>query len=107
MDLVEARAFFNLFHNISETCFTRCVTHLYDRTLAKNEVDCVDTCLQKFLNVNNQCMFVFSELNRRNQEEAAKEQAAELLKQQQSAVAEGVQFDPSAVNILPTAPAAL
>jgi len=103
--LAEARGFFTLFHNISETCFSRCVTHLYQRELAKTELDCVDTCLYKFLNVNNQCMYVFSEAAAKRQQEEAQQQQQQLQQQQQEALqalqTAAIALDPAALPNIP------
>lgn len=72
---------------MTEMCFQRCVVNVHVRQLDTEEVNCVDSCSQKFITYNNRLMQSFVKfqgelVNRRVKE--AEEQQAVLERQQLS-----------------------
>ncbi|XP_067000535.1 mitochondrial import inner membrane translocase subunit Tim10 B [Anabrus simplex] len=71
--------FLQLYNVMSETCFLRCITSLYERDLTQDEAQCVDNCAQKHVNVNHKIMQVYMEvqpeINQRRIDEMNKAQA--------------------------------
>lgn len=72
--------FLQLYNQMTENCFTRCVDEMNSRNLNRDEVSCVDLCSTKFINVNHKVMSLYvdvqSALVTKRVEEAQASQAA-------------------------------
>ncbi|ENN74159.1 mitochondrial import inner membrane translocase subunit Tim10 B [Dendroctonus ponderosae] len=48
--------FLQLYNEMTEMCFQRCVVNIHVRKLDAEETTCVDGCVQKFITYNNKLM---------------------------------------------------
>ncbi|KAK4872097.1 hypothetical protein RN001_016221 [Aquatica leii] len=53
--------FLQIYNMLSEQCFKRCVDNLNSRTLDQNEIECVDSCSEKFIKINHRFMAIYVE----------------------------------------------
>ncbi|KAF5303225.1 hypothetical protein FQR65_LT08305 [Abscondita terminalis] len=70
--------FLQIYNTLSEQCFKRCIDNLNSRSLDQNEMECVDSCSEKFIKINHRFMAIYVEnqqllVNRRIKEAEAAE----------------------------------
>ena len=57
--LANFKDFLQLYNQMSEMCFNRCVINLNDRSLTSEEKSCSDVCAEKQMKFNNRLMGVY------------------------------------------------
>ncbi|XP_044749854.1 mitochondrial import inner membrane translocase subunit Tim10 B [Coccinella septempunctata] len=53
--------FLQLYNQMTETCFSKCVDNINSRKLDPNEIDCIEDCSSKFIKFNHRLMGTFME----------------------------------------------
>ncbi|KAL3267104.1 hypothetical protein HHI36_011244 [Cryptolaemus montrouzieri] len=54
--------FLQLYNQMTETCFGKCVDNLNSRILNPNEKECIEDCASKFIKFNHKLMSTFVEV---------------------------------------------
>ncbi|KAK9876541.1 hypothetical protein WA026_013915 [Henosepilachna vigintioctopunctata] len=54
--------FLQLYNQMTDTCFGKCVDNLYSRQLEPNELSCIEDCASKFIKFNSKIMTTFVEV---------------------------------------------
>jgi import inner membrane translocase subunit TIM10B len=98
LELQNLKDFLTLFNKLSERCFHKCVYDLGRLSLATDEIECVDRCIVKNVNVNHKLMSLYMEINPDFQEKKMKEQQEEMAKNQELAAAAANSAAASAQN---------
>ena len=52
VEMMQVQDSVKLYNELVETCFAKCVTTFHSKNLEDNEVKCVETCAQKFMNMS-------------------------------------------------------
>jgi import inner membrane translocase subunit TIM9 len=52
VEMMQVQDSVRLYNELVETCFGKCVTTFHSKNLEENELKCVETCAQKFMNMS-------------------------------------------------------
>lgn len=88
---MQFKDFLQLYNEMTEMCFQRCVVNINVRKLDAEEISCVDSCVEKFITYNNKLMQNFV----RAQSVLLNKRIADAEQQQISTELQSKELDPS------------
>ncbi|XP_013399632.1 mitochondrial import inner membrane translocase subunit Tim10 B [Lingula anatina] len=78
-----SRDFFSIYNQMTDNCFSRCVSNFNYNQLTKDEASCIHSCCDKLVKMNHRGMAIFMDVQTKKQQ-AMMEQVAQMEQQQQN-----------------------